>query len=232
VLAPDQRGYSPGARPKARRAYALPRLTGDVLAMVAAAGGAEAKFHVVGHDWGGGVAWGLAIDHGDRLASVTSLTTPHPAAMARSMVTSTQLLRSWYMLFYQLPALPELSATTAPGAKVFVRTLVRSGLPADRAEVYAELLRSGAARPAINWYRGLPFSRPWRRSAPVAVPTLYVYAGDDFALGRAAAEATDRYVAADYQYVVLDGASHWLPEAHADEVTPLLLEHLQRNPVH
>jgi pimeloyl-ACP methyl ester carboxylesterase len=233
VLAPDQRGYSPGARPTGRREYTLPKLVGDVLALVGAAqaGGRAARFHVVGHDWGGGVAWALAGAHPDRLASVTSLTTPHPSAMARSMVTSTQLLRSWYMLFYQLPALPELTVTTAVGARTMRRTLVRSGLAADRADGYVERLRSGAAGPAINWYRALPFAgRSATAAGPVRVPTLYVYAGNDFALGRAAADATARYVEAPYRYEVVEGASHWLPEESADVVGPLLLEHLREHP--
>lgn len=149
VVAPDQRGYSPGARPKGRRSYAVPRLVGDVLALADQAG--AGRFHVVGHDWGGVVAWALGSGHGGRLASLTSLTTPHPAAFARSLVTSPQLLRSWYMLFYQLPLLPELSTTTAPGAGVFRRALERSGLSADRAAHSTARLREGAAGPAVNW---------------------------------------------------------------------------------
>jgi pimeloyl-ACP methyl ester carboxylesterase len=229
VLAPDQRGYSPGARPKGRRAYVLPKLVDDVLAMVAAAGlGAGARFHVVGHDWGGAVAWALATTHADRLASVTSLTTPHPTAMARSMVRSTQLLRSWYILFYQLPFAPEL-ATTNPA---FRRALVGSGLSEDRAEVYLEQLRSGAAGPAINWYRALPFAgrAATASSAPVRVPTLYVYAGADVALGRAAADATGRYVEAEYRYEVIEGASHWLPEESPEIVGPMILDHVRSHP--
>ena len=227
VLAPDQRGYSPGARPKGRRAYAIGHLMGDVLALADEAG--ASRFHVVGHDWGGVVAWALGTNHPDRLASLTSLATPHPSAFARSLVTSTQLLRSWYVLFYQLPLLPELSSARGPGRSLFHRALVRSGLSPERADRYVDLLAAGAAGPAVNWYRALPFA-PASTFGTIAVPTLYVYAGLDFALSRAAADATERFVSADYRYVVLDGASHWLPEESPDEVTPTILDFLRSHP--
>src|SRR3982751_6522036 len=125
VLAPDQRGYSPRARPLRRRAYVMPELVGDVLSLVEASG-AE-KVHVVGHDWGGGVAWAFAHAHPDRLHTVTSLTTPHPRAFAKAMVVGTQALHSWYMAMFQLPGLPE-SAITARGGANFKRGLVNAGL--------------------------------------------------------------------------------------------------------
>jgi pimeloyl-ACP methyl ester carboxylesterase len=228
VLAPDQRGYSPGARPKGRSSYTVPRLVGDVLALADQAD-AE-RFHVVGHDWGGVLAWALGSNHGERLASLTSLTTPHPAAFARSLVTSTQLLRSWYVLFYQLPLLPELSSSSAAGAPVFRRVLERSGLAAERAQRYTELLRRGAAGPAVNWYRGLPLSGG-STFGPIAVPTLYVYAGGDFALGRAAAEGTRRHVTGEYRFEVVEGASHWLPEESSEAITPMILHHLRSHPL-
>src|SRR5688572_12214645 len=101
VLAPDQRGYSPGARPDGRAAYALRELVADVLALLDAAGIDSA--HVVGHDWGGAVAWALAGRHPDRVRSVTALSTPHPGAMKGAALRSSQGLRSAYMAVFQLP---------------------------------------------------------------------------------------------------------------------------------
>jgi pimeloyl-ACP methyl ester carboxylesterase len=221
VLAPDQRGYSPGARPAGRRSYAMPELVGDVLALIDAAG--ADKVHVVGHDWGGAVAWAFAHAHPDRLYSVTSLATPHPRAFAKAMVTGSQALHSWYMAAFQLPFLPE-AAITARGGANFRRGLVKSGLTEEAADRYATPLRDrAAARAAVNWYRGLPLSRAPK--GKVTVPAMYVYATADEFLGRKAADLTADYIAASYRYEVLEGRSHWLPEEAPEEVARLVIEH-------
>src|SRR3954447_7559078 len=221
VLAPDQRGYSPRARPLRRRDYRMSELVADTLALVDASG-AE-RVHLVGHDWGGAVAWGFAAAHPDRLHTVASLTTPHPRAMAASMVRSTQLLHSWYMLFFQLPVLPEQAYS--PRMEQRLRsTLAKTGLNEDAIERYVTPLKEpNAARAALNWYRGMPLSRAV--PGKVTVPTLYVYATGDAFLGRKAADLTADYVDAPYRYEVLDGMSHWLPEEAPEQVARLLLEH-------
>jgi pimeloyl-ACP methyl ester carboxylesterase len=220
VLAPDQRGYSPRARPLRRRDYRITELADDVVALIDAEG--VDKAHVVGHDWGGAVAWAVATYHPDRLHTVTSLTTPHPRAFTASMVRSSQLLHSWYMLFFQLPVLPEMGFSRME--KTTRKLLDRSGLDAEAAERYiAPLKQPGAARAAINWYRGLPLSRP--SSSKTTVPALYVYATKDMFLGRKAADLTARYVDGPYHYVVLEDATHWLPEQNADRVAELLVAH-------
>ena len=228
VVAPNLRGVSPGARPADPGAYATAPLVADVLAIAGALG--EQRFHLVGHDWGGVLAWSLGTGHPERLGTLTSLATPHPSALARSLLSSTQFLRSWYVLFYQLPLLPEFSETTDRGARLFRQALVRSGLGPERADRYVEVLRSGAAGPAINWYRALPFA-PRSAFGKVVVPTLYVYPGADFALGRRAADLTADFVTGDYRYEVVEGAGHWLPEESADQVTPTILDFLQSHPL-
>jgi len=222
VLAPDQRGYSPGARPPRRRDYAMRQLVDDVMALADSVG--ADRFHLVGHDWGGAVAWSAAAWHPERLRTVTSLATPHAKALMRSMASSTQVLHSWYMAFYQLPWLPEASVTSGPGAKAFEKVLVRSGLSAAWAQEYLRFMQSGAAGPAINWYRAIPFTMPNTLGA-VSVPALYVYGTGDFALGRRAADLVGRYVRGPYRYEVLEGVSHWIPEEEPDTVARLLLEH-------
>ena len=123
----DQRGYSPGARPAGRRAYVLAEAATDVLALLDELGIERA--HVVGHDWGGAIGWRLAAAAPDRLLSLTSVSTPHPRALLRSMVTSDQALRSWYMGFFQLPVLPERALLAREG-RLLHRGLRRAGLAA------------------------------------------------------------------------------------------------------
>jgi pimeloyl-ACP methyl ester carboxylesterase len=221
VLAPDQRGYSPGARPQGRRAYRLECLTDDVVALADQAGAEH--FHVIGHDWGGAVAWSLASSYPERLSTATSLATPHPRAFLTSMVTSSQLAHSWYMAFFQLPHLPELGFR-GPGLRRLRQTLLRSGLDEAAMDGYLEALsQPGAATGALNWYRALPFTPP-SKLGPSLVPTLYIYGDQDVALGRRAADLTGRWVNGPYRYEVLRGASHWIPEQHATRVLDLFLE--------
>ena len=223
-LAPDLRGYSPGARPSGRTAYRLDVMTGDVLALLDAAGLDRA--HVVGHDWGGGLAWAVATAHPERVARLTVLSTPHPAAMGWAMRHGTQRLKSWYMAAFQLPMLPE--ALLGPALRRFgMRGL---GLAPEHERAYvATLTEPGALTGAINWYRALATSAPDgveplpRRR--ISVPTTYVWGRRDAYLGRAAAEKTEEFIDAAYRFIELD-ADHWLPEKHPDEVADAILQPL------
>ncbi|MGM0385437.1 MAG: alpha/beta fold hydrolase [Actinomycetota bacterium] len=217
TLAPDQRGYSPRATPGRRDAYALGELVGDVVALLDAAGLERA--HVVGHDWGGGVAWALAARHPGRVASLTVLSTPHPAAMAWAVTHATQGLHSWYMLAFQVPWLPE--RVLARGVRRFYRS---TALPEPHVERYAARFgRPEALTGPLGWYRALPLAAGGGAGAgPVRVPTAYVWGMRDPALGRAAAERTGQYVMAPYRFVQID-AGHWLPETHPGAVAREIL---------
>ena len=227
VLAPDQRGYSPGARPKGRRAYAVSELALDVLALADVA--AAERFDVVGHDWGAGVAWELAAHHGPRVRTMTSLTVPHPRAMVDAAFRSSQLLHSWYMLFFQLPWVPEAAMKMA-GAERATKAFERDGLDPETAARYAARMQDPSTMTgAINWYRALPFGG--RSPMPeVEVPTLYVYADKDRYLTRYAADRTARYVSGPYRFEVLAGTTHWVPTVAADRVSGLIREHLAAHP--
>lgn len=224
VLAPDQRGYSPDARPSEVSAYALPALVGDVLALADAAG--LDRFDLLGHDWGGAVAWALAAWHPDRVRTLTVASTPHPRALAAAMPRG-QAVRSWYMGLFQLPVLPEvlLRDTRISGPLL---AALRTPHP-ERVQGF--LAEPGAARAALAWYRA-PLRGALRRAGAgvgvVTVPTTYVWSDGDPALGRAAAERTVEWVDGDYRLVVLEGVSHWIPEERPEELANLLLQGRER----
>ncbi|MGI8457888.1 MAG: alpha/beta fold hydrolase [Propionibacteriaceae bacterium] len=216
TLVPTQRGYAASCRPPRRRDHASSETAADVIALLDAAGVTRA--HVVGHDWGGAQAWGVAGGYPNRVASLTVLSTPHPAALLKSFTNSGQALKSWYMGLFQLPWLPEQLAGRTLG-----KTLTDSRLPPPFVAEYVAAMREpGALTGALNWYRGMPFGAP---TGMITVPSTYVWGRYDFALGRAAAEATQAYVSAPYRFVEL-AAGHWLPETEPGAVAAAVLEQI------
>lgn len=223
VLAPNQRGYSPGARPLGVRNYALDKLEGDILALADQAG--VAKFHLLSHDWGAAVAWQLAGNHGDRVHTVSVLSVPHPRAFRDAMPRG-QILHSWYMLLFQIPRLPEwlFSFNEKESFQKFGKSWMKVS---DRlAERIRELFSEpGATTATVNWYRAMRYSL--RSPAPaVRVPTLFIWSDGDSAVTRAAADANPKYVHAPYRFEVFEGVSHWIAEERPNETASLVLEHI------
>jgi pimeloyl-ACP methyl ester carboxylesterase len=212
------------ARPRGRAHYRLRETVGDVLALLDAAGLERA--HVVGHDWGGIVGWAMAAWYPDRVRTLTALSVPHPAAMAKSLVTSDQGLRSTYVGLFQLPLIPEQLLLAGNGAAL--RRMLRSGgLDEGVADHYVGRMQEPGALPcALGWYRALPLGvrDPVGR---VRVPTLHVWSTGDAFLGRAATEATAQYVDAPYSLEILEGVPHWIPELAADRVAELVTAHVR-----
>ena len=224
TLAPDQRGYSPMARPRGRRNYTLRETAADVLGLLDAAGLDRA--HVVGHDWGGIVAWALGAWHPERVRTLTVLSVPHPAAMTKALVTSDQALRSYYMGLFQLPVLPERLLLAGDGAALR-RVLLTSGLSPELSEHYVRRMQEpGALSAALAWYRALPLDAR-DPVGTVRVPTLHLWSTRDFALGRTATEQTRRFVDAPYRLEVLEGLPHFIPELAPDRVAELVTEHVR-----
>jgi pimeloyl-ACP methyl ester carboxylesterase len=224
TLAPDQRGCSPMSRPRGRGRYSLRETTADVLALLDAAGLESA--HIVGHDWGGMVAWALAAWHPDRVRTLTVLSVPHPAAMVKAMVTSDQALRSYYMFVFQLPFLPERLLLSRGGAPLR-RMLRGGGLSREAAAHYVARMREpGALSAMLGWYRAMPLELR-HGVGVVRVPTLHMWGTGDTFLGRAGIEDTARFVDAPYRLEILEGVSHWIPELAADRVAELVTSHVR-----
>jgi pimeloyl-ACP methyl ester carboxylesterase len=224
TLAPDQRGYSPSARPRRRRDYRLRDTVDDVVALLDAAELGSA--HVLGHDWGGAVAWALAAWHPERVRTLTALSTPHPAAMQKALLTSDQGLRSYSRGVFQLPVLPE-RALLAGGGAPLRRMLRQGGLPDDLVEHYvARMQEPGALSAALKWYRALPFGLR-DPVGTIRVPTLHVWSSGDAFVGRTATEASGQHVDAAYRLEVLDDVPHWIPELAADRVAELVTAHVR-----
>ena len=229
-VAPNQRGYSPGARPARRKDYVVPELVEDVRALLDEIG--APRVHLVGHDWGSMVAWGTAAELPDRLATVTSFSVPHPGAFLKGLVTSKQGLLSWYMYFFQLPWLPErlLLGRDRQGARA-AKFLVSGGQSSEAAAHDVERMSEpGVLTAALNWYRGLLLTDPRKATGKITVPTMYVWSDGDIALHETPARNTGRYVSGDYRFEVLPG-SHWIPDEQPDVAADLLLEWFKAHPV-
>ncbi|RLK11941.1 pimeloyl-ACP methyl ester carboxylesterase [Micromonospora sp. M71_S20] len=209
TYAPDQRGYSPGARPEAVEAYRLPELVADAVGLLDALGVDAA--HLVGHDWGAIVAWAVAAHHPERVRTLTAVSVPHPGAMAWALAEDAgQKARSAYMTVFRKPGTAEkaLLALNATGLRRMLH-----GVGGDaRVAAYADPMREpGALTAALNWYRAMS-RRDLAATGPVAVPTTFVWSGRDIAIGRTAAEACAEHVTGDYRFVELPRVSHWIPD--------------------
>lgn len=222
TFALDQRGYSPGARPRSRFAYGVEALVSDVKALIDQIG---APVHVVGHDWGSGVAWALASAHPESVRTLTAVSVAHPQAFVRSMVSSSQLLRSYYMLMFQLPVVPE-RMLSRPGG-LGERILRASGMDTTMIETFrTEIVADGALRGGLGYYRSLPKS-VGSFGGRVRVPTTYVWSDGDTALVRRGADLTPQYVTAPYELEVLHGATHWILDQNADELAEIVVRRVE-----
>jgi pimeloyl-ACP methyl ester carboxylesterase len=230
-VAPSQRGYSVGARPDTREPanYSFDHLLTDALSIAAACRAATGRFHVVGHDWGGSIAWGIADCHPERVASLTVLSRPHPNAFNRALAApdGEQKRRSshhWWFL--------EADATArilADDARWLRERLKANKVPEAAIAEYVGLLGDPATmEAALTWYRARGAIR-----APIGVikvPTLFIWGDADDTVGRMAAEGTREFVAAPYQFVELPGVGHFAADQAPDQVTALLLAHLAAHP--
>jgi pimeloyl-ACP methyl ester carboxylesterase len=227
VVAPDLRGFGQSAKPKGVGAYRTTVLANDIVALVHAFDAERA--HVVGHDWGGGVAWSVASQHPEVVDRLAVLNSPHPAVMQKALRSNwTQIRKSWYFFAFQLPWLPEW-ALTRHGAKALKDSLRRSSKPgtfgeADLDEYARAFSAPGAATGGLNYYRAAIRSRvPTRK---IAAPTLLIWAEDDFALGMELTRGLDDFFETPPRIEYVPETSHWVMEERPELVNQLLLDFL------
>jgi pimeloyl-ACP methyl ester carboxylesterase len=222
VIVPDLRGYGRSGKPEAVSAYSIPVLAGDVIAILDQLGITSA--HVVGHDWGAGLAWALASLAPGKVDHLVALSVGNPVTFLRTLE---QRQKSWYMLLFQFPGIAERWLTEHNWANF------RSwGRHPDADQVIAELEASGSLTPGLNWYRANIPAESWAgpplQLPPVAAPTMGVWSTGDFALTEVQMTDSAANVSGPWRYERLDGPGHWLQLEAPAELNALLLDFLPR----
>jgi epoxide hydrolase 4 len=232
VVAPDLRGYNTSDKPSRVRDYRPRVLVQDVADLIVALGAGSAA--VAGHDWGGGLAWLLAMQHPKRVERLVLLNAPHPVRFLKGLRSPRQLRRSWYILAFQLPWLPErlVAARDFQALRwIFRHQPTRPGAftaqDIDRYVVAAA--QPGALRAAINYYRAAFRANPLAQAhglRRVDIPTLIIWGDQDRSLGRELAEP-DRAWVPDVRVERIAEASHWVQADDPERVNQLIVDFLE-----
>jgi epoxide hydrolase 4 len=226
VIVPDQRGYNLSSKPAGVAAYALTELVSDVIAIADQLD--QEKVFLAGHDWGAAVAWSTALLHPQRIAKLAVLNVPHPSVMRKFLSRSPrQLLRSWYMFFFQLPWLPE-ALFSAFNYHIGASSLLRSSRPGtfsaeDLTQYRAAWSQPGTLTAMINWYRALFRFRAKFPDRTVHIPARILWGErDDFLLTEMAHESL-RYCT-NAELFTFANATHWLQHEEPARVSELLID--------
>ena len=235
LLIPDQRGYNLSDKPAGIDAYRISTLSRDVIGLIDAAG--REKVSLVGHDWGAAVAWYVASRYPERLQKLAILNVPHPQVMVDTLLGSPrQMLKSWYIFFFQMPRLPEWILSRRKFA-LMRRMMYASANPgtfsqSDLDQYVQAWSQPGALTAMLNWYRAM-FRGNLRvlrqsgrnRATPITVPTLMLWGEKDIALSRDMAQPSID-LCDQGKLVFFENASHWVQHDEAERVTALLLDFL------
>ena len=232
VIAPNQRGYSSGARPTEIESYASEKLVEDVRQIADALH--WESFHLAGHDWGAFIAWEFAGKYPARLRTLIPISVPHPEAFAIALAdpNGIQAEMSSYVEFFQQAE--STSTFLAESASLLKSIYESAGLSTEEMEPYLQVLgKPEALDAALNWYRANSFSPPLdqatnRRSdtPDIETPTMYIWSTEDTALGRQGAELTSSFVSGEYRYEVFEGVNHWITEIAAEQLNTVMLDFL------
>ena len=234
AVAPDLRGYGESDAPPDVADYAFPKLVGDIVALIERLGAARA--HLVGHDWGGSIAWALAARAPHLVASLTILNSPHPVASAETRQVPEQQQKSWYMLLFQFVGVAEewIAKDDFANLRSFVFDTAAPGtFPPEEQEVFcAALARPGRLTAALNYYRAnIPpenWLKPPPELPPIAVPTTLIWGEADAYMSGLLLERSIQKVTGPLTVERLPGVSHWVQQEVPDRVNALLIEALRR----
>jgi pimeloyl-ACP methyl ester carboxylesterase len=222
VIVPDLRGYGRSGKPEPVEAYSMPLLAGDVMAVLADL--QIARAHVVGHDWGAGLAWALASLAPGSVDHLAVLSVGHPTTFLRTLE---QRQKSWYMLLFQFPGLAERWITEDNWANF----RHWAGHP-DTDQVIAELEAGGSLTPGLNWYRANVPPESWTgpppQLPPVSAPAMGIWSTGDIALTEVQMTDSAENMAGPWRYERLDGPGHWMQLEAPDRINELLLDFLPR----
>ncbi len=226
VIAPDQRGYNLSSKPKGIKAYRIETLVADVVALIRQV--STQKIILVGHDWGGGIAWEVAGQHPELIEKLIILNMPHLKVMNDTLKSNPkQLLRSWYFGFFQVPRLPEWLLSLF-NFRMLERNMVRSANKNTFSKLemtqYKMAWRNpGAVKSMVNWYRAYKYSKPALKR--ISIPTLILWGEKDkFLLPEMAAKSN--LLCAKGKLIMIDDARHWLHHEKAAKVNQLILNFL------
>ncbi len=234
VVAPDLRGFNLSDKPRGIENYASHVVAQDIAELISKLGFKRA--FIVGHDWGGAIAWAFAALYPELTEKLVVMNCPHPYEMVKSFKSNpSQLLKSWYMFMHQLPLLPELlySATLPLFFKQFVRGWMyhpENFTDEDLKEFVKAFRQEGALTGSINYYRTILRVKPKKAifKNKIQSPTLLIWGEGDKALGKELTVNTNQYVHSDYQVKYIPKCSHWVQNDCPVEVNEYLVEFLNK----
>lgn len=226
VVAPDQRGYNLSSKPKGVKAYRIENLTADIVELIRQL--SDQKIILVGHDWGGGVAWEVAGRYPELIEKLIILNMPHLKVMHQTLKRNPkQLLRSWYAGFFQIPFLPEWIIRLF-NFKILEQSMVRSSnkntfSKQELAQYKASWRNQGTLKAMINWYRAYKYSKPALKH--ISVPTLVLWGKKDKFLLSQMAEKSNS-LCEKGTLIMIEDATHWLHHEKAEKVNQLIFDFL------
>src|SRR6478752_4422170 len=224
VVAPDLRGYNLSSKPDAFADYTADKMAADVRGLIRELGAESAM--VVGHDWGGSVAWTLAMNHPEVVDRLVILNAAHPRRLSEGLRNPRQLLRSWYFFYFQFPGLPERRARRWHWR--FFKRFLRDARPRYTEQEVDRYVESwsqpGAAKALIDYYRAAVRLGSKQEVRPISAPTLVIWGQGERYLGRKLAEPHHEDVPNLDRVERLPNASHWVHHDEAERVNELLVD--------